>query len=140
MRRRSRSGLLRVGLVAGVGLVLVGAVWVQRNAIGSAVAEMRGLSVGVAVMLVGLGVLERVSRAGIVQRLLGTTTFRRSLTIHDVGTAASKGVPFGGPLATGLRWSIARDASVPTTTFASMLIAYGTDKIIAYRIAYRIIA
>ena len=69
--------------------------------------------------------LERASRAGIVHRLLGTTSFGRSLTIHDVGTAASKGVPLGGPLATGLRWSIARDASVPTTTFTSMLVAYG---------------
>jgi uncharacterized protein (TIRG00374 family) len=57
--------------------------------------------------------------------LLGTTSFGRSLTIHDVGTAASKGVPLGGPLATGLRWSIARDAAVPTTTFTSMLVAYG---------------
>ncbi len=60
-----------------------------------------------------------------MQRLLGTTSFSRSLTIHDVGTAASKGVPLGGPLGTGLRWSIARDASVPTTTFTSMLVAYG---------------
>jgi uncharacterized protein (TIRG00374 family) len=83
------------------------------------------LSVGAVVALVGLGVIERVSRAGIVQRLLGTTSFGRSLTIHDVGTAASKGVPLGGPLATGLRWSIARDAEVPTTTFTSMLVAYG---------------
>ncbi len=62
---------------------------------------MRALSLGVVVALIGLGVLERVSRADIVRRLLGTTTLGRSLTIHDVGTAASKGVPLGGPLATG---------------------------------------
>ena len=108
-----------------VGGLLGAAVWFQRETIGDAVGEMRALSVGVVVALVVLGVLERVSRAGIVRRLLGTTSFGRSLTIHDVGTAASKGVPLGGPLATGLRWSIARDAAVPTTTFTSMLVAYG---------------
>lgn len=123
--RRSSTDLARVAVVVLVGGVLAGAVWFQRNTIGDAVAEMRALSIGVVVALVGLGVLERVSRAGIVQRLLGTTSFGRSLTIHDVGTAASKGVPLGGPLATGLRWSIARDAAVPTTTFTSMLVAYG---------------
>jgi uncharacterized protein (TIRG00374 family) len=86
---------------------------------------MGSLSIAVVVVLVALGVLERVSRADIVRRLLGTTSFGRSLTIHDVGTAASKGVPLGGALGTGLRWSIARDASVPTATFTSMLVAYG---------------
>ncbi len=108
-----------------IGLVLAGAVWFQRGTIGDAIGEMRRLSFAVIVVLVALGAVERVSRAGIVQRLLGTTSFGRSLTIHDVGTAASKGVPLGGPLATGLRWSIARDAAVPTTTFTSMLVAYG---------------
>jgi uncharacterized protein (TIRG00374 family) len=106
-------------------MVLCWAVWFQRGTIGDAVGEMRTLSIGAVATLVGLGVLERVSRAGIVQRLLGTTSFGRSLTIHDVGAAASKGVPLGGPLATGLRWSIARDAAVPTTTFTAMLVAYG---------------
>jgi uncharacterized membrane protein YbhN (UPF0104 family) len=123
--QRSRTDLLRTGLVAFIGVVLAAAVWFQRRAIGDAIGEMRALSVGVLAALIGLGVLERVSRAGIVQRLLGTTSFGRSLTIHDVGTAASKGVPLGGPLGTGLRWSIARDAAVPTTTFTSMLVAYG---------------
>lgn len=125
MARRSTTDLVRVALVVLVGVVLAGAVWFQRNTIGEAVGEMRSLSVGVVAALVGLGVLERVSRAGIVQRLLGTTSFLRSLTIHDVGTAASKGVPLGGPLGTGLRWSIARDAAIPNTTFTSMLVAYG---------------
>jgi uncharacterized protein (TIRG00374 family) len=122
---RSNTEGARVVLVMLVGAVLAAAVWFQRNTIGGAVSEMRTLSVGVIAALVVLGALERVSRAAIVQRLLGTTSFGRSLTIHDVGTAASKGVPLGGPLATGLRWSIARDASVPTTTFTSMLVAYG---------------
>ena len=125
MTRRSRTDLLRAGIVAVVGAVLVGAVWVRRDTIGEAVGEMRGLSFAVVTALLALGVLERASRADIVRRLLGTTSFGRSLTIHDVGTAASKGVPLGGALGTGLRWSIARDAAVPTTTFTSMLVAYG---------------
>lgn len=114
-----------MGLVAFISLLLGAAVWLRRGMIGDAVGEMRGMSVGVVAALVVLGIIERASRADIVRRLLGTGSFMRSLTIHDVGTAASKGVPLGGPLGTGLRWSIARDASVPTTTFTSMLVAYG---------------
>ncbi|TFH18889.1 MAG: hypothetical protein E4H05_05115, partial [Acidimicrobiales bacterium] len=75
--------------------------------------------------LILLGVVERVSRADILRRLLGATTFAKALTIHDVGAAASKGVPLGGPLATGLRWSIARDAGIATNRFAAALVAYG---------------
>ncbi len=116
---------MRVGLVVLIGVLLVSAVWLQRAAIGDALVEVRGMSSVVVVVLALLAVIERVSRADIVRRLLGTTSFGRSLTIHDVGTAASKGVPLGGPLGTGLRWSIARDALVPTTTFTSMLVAYG---------------
>ncbi|HSL73748.1 MAG TPA: flippase-like domain-containing protein, partial [Ilumatobacteraceae bacterium] len=48
-----------------------------------------------------------------------------AITIHDVGTAVTKGVPLGGPLATGLRWAIARDAAIPTTRFASALVGHG---------------
>jgi uncharacterized membrane protein YbhN (UPF0104 family) len=121
----SRTDRIRAGLAVLVGTLLIGAVWFQRDTIGGAVAEMRSLSFVVVVVLVVLGVIERVSRADIVRRLLGTTSFGRSLTIHDVGTAASKGMPLGGALGTGLRWSIARDASVPTTVFTSMLVAYG---------------
>jgi uncharacterized membrane protein YbhN (UPF0104 family) len=121
----SRTDRIRAGLAVLVGTLLIGAVWFQRNTIGGAFAEMRSLSFVVVVVLVVLGVIERVSRADIVRRLLGTTSFGRSLTIHDVGTAASKGMPLGGALGTGLRWSIARDASVSTTVFTSMLVAYG---------------
>ncbi len=114
-----------MGLVFGIATLLAGAVWFRRGMIADAVGEMRTMSFAVVGALVVLGIIERASRADIVRRLIGTGSFFRSLTIHDVGTAASKGVPLGGPLATGLRWSIARDASVPTTTFTSMLVAYG---------------
>jgi len=101
------------------------AIWFQRGTIADALAEMRNMAAGVVALLVLLGIVERLTRADILRRLLGRPTFGRALTIHDVGSAASKGVPLGGPLATGLRWSIARDASIPTTTFMSALVAYG---------------
>ena len=101
------------------------AIWFQRDTIGSALAEMRSMSTAVVGALILLGIVERVTRADILRRLLGATTFAKALTIHDVGAAASKGVPLGGPLATGLRWSIARDADIATDRFASALVAYG---------------
>jgi uncharacterized protein (TIRG00374 family) len=125
MARRSRTDLLRLGFVAAITVLLIAAVWFRREMIADAVDEISTMSIGVVAALVVLGVIERVSRADIVRRLLGTGSFLRSLTIHDVGSAASKGLPLGGPVATGLRWSIARDASIPTTTFTSMLVAYG---------------
>jgi uncharacterized membrane protein YbhN (UPF0104 family) len=112
-------------LVVFVGAALVAAVWLQRGTIGSAVAEMRSMSVVVVLALVGLGVFERVTRAEIMRQLLDGPTFRQALTIHDVGSAASKGIPLGGPIATGLRWSIARDAELSTPRFASALVGYG---------------
>lgn len=108
-----------------VGAALAGAIWLQRDTIAAALGEMRTMSAAIVGALVVLAIAERVTRADIVRRLLGTVTFGRAITIHDVGAATTKGVPLGGPLATALRWSIARDAAVPTTTFASTLVAYG---------------
>lgn len=116
---------LRSLLVAAIGAALGAAVWFQRDTIGAAVGEIRTMSLAVVLGLLALTLAERAARADIVRRQLGTVTFGRALTIHDVGAATTKGVPLGGPLATALRWSIARDAQVPTTTFASMLVAYG---------------
>lgn len=116
---------LRGLLVVAIGAALGAAAWFQRDTIGAALGEMRTMSAAVVGALVLLTVAERLSRADIVRRLLGTVTFGRALTIHDVGAATTKGVPLGGPLATALRWSIARHAQVPTTRFTSMLVAYG---------------
>ena len=109
-----------------VGLALCVAVWFQRATIGSALAEIRGLSAVAVVILVGLTVYERWSRGDIVRRLLGDPVgIGRAVTIHDVGTAVSKGVPLGGALGTAMRWSISRNSGVRPSTFATMLIAYG---------------
>lgn len=107
------------------GAALVAAVWWQRATIGAAIGEMGSMSAAVVVVLILLAILERLIRADILRRLLGATTLGRALTIHDVGSAASKGIPLGGPVATALRWSIANDAAVPTTRFASSMVGYG---------------
>lgn len=120
------SSPLRIVVGVSIGVVLVAAVWLQRDTIGAALTELSDLSIVAVVMLVALTVFERWSRADIVRRLLGEpidTT--RALTIHDVGTAVSKGVPLGGALGTALRWSISRESGVRPARFATMLIAYG---------------
>lgn len=119
------AGRLRRVLSLLIGTALGAAVWLQRDTIGAALGELRTMSAIVVALLVALTVAERVSRADIVRRLLAPLSFGQAITIHDVGAATSKGVPLGGPLATALRWSIARHADVPTTRFASMLVAYG---------------
>ncbi len=107
-----------------VGAALAMAVWLQRGTIGDALGELRTMSAKAVALLAILAVVDRVIRADIVRRLLDVT-FGRAWTIHDVGAAANKGIPLGAPLSTALRWSIARDASVATTSFTHMLVAYG---------------
>ena len=120
------SSLIRGFAAAAVGATLTLAVWLQRETVGSALAEIRGLSVLAVVGLLALTVYERWSRGDIVRRLLGDPVrIGRAVTIHDVGTAVSKGVPLGGALGTAMRWSISRNSGVRPPTFAAMLIAYG---------------
>ncbi len=107
-------------------LSLAAALWVRRELIGDALDEMSRLSLWALSILVVLTIYERCSRADIMRRLLGeNVTFGRAVTIHDVGTAVSKGVPLGGAVGTAMRWTIARESGVCSTRFASMLIAYG---------------
>jgi uncharacterized membrane protein YbhN (UPF0104 family) len=118
--------LIRTSVATVIGAALVVAIWLRRETIGSALSEIRGLSAIAVVALVALTVYERWSRGDIVRRLLGEPIgIGRAVTIHDVGTAASKGVPLGGALGTALRWSISRTSGVRPPTFATMLIAYG---------------
>lgn len=121
-RRRVRWRL--IALVA-VAVVLLVAIVLQRATIAAALAELRSLSPAVVAVLVAFAAYERWSRGDIVRRLLGGVSIGRAVTIHDVGTAVSKGVPMGGALGTAVRWTIARDAQVATPRFASMLIGYG---------------
>ena len=125
MAPRPSAERIRTTLFVVIGVALVVAVWFQRRTLGDAVALLRSMSGVVVVVLIALGVGERILRADTFRRLLGQVSFGQALTIHDVGTAVTKGVPLGGPLATGLRWAIARDADIPTTRFASALVGHG---------------
>jgi len=107
------------------GAAMVMAVWTQRSTFASALGELRQLPWWIVGTLVLVGVIERVVRIDLFRTLLGGPTFGTAATVHEVGTAVSKGVPIGGPLATALRWSMCRDASIPTTTFTVTMIAGG---------------
>jgi putative heme transporter len=121
---RAPTRIARAVLLGTVGVALAAAVWFQRTTISSALGELGSMPGPVIALLVALGVLERVTRADIMRRLLAPVSFGRALTIHDVGSSAAKGLPLGGPIATGLRYSISR-AAVPPHRFWSALVAYG---------------
>ena len=122
---RPTAEQLRTLAFVAFGVVLAVAVWLQRTTIGDALGQLWSMPVWIVGILVGLGVTERIVRADIYRSLLGGPSYGCALTVHDVGTAASKGIPMGGTLSTALRWSIARDAAVPTTTFTVALVASG---------------
>ncbi|MEM8745254.1 MAG: lysylphosphatidylglycerol synthase transmembrane domain-containing protein [Actinomycetota bacterium] len=102
------------------------AIWSQRTLVGDAVDELGSLSLLALGVLLVLAVYERWSRADIVRRLLPSPlSWRAAFTVHDVGNAASKGLPMGGAVGTALRWAICRDASIAPRKLASMLVTYG---------------
>jgi uncharacterized protein (TIRG00374 family) len=108
-----------------VAFILVAAVVFQRQTIVDAIGQIGRLSAGTVAMLVMLGLIERLSRAEVIRSLLPELSLTRSEMISDVGAAASKGIPAGGPLATLLRWQLARERAVAGTRFIVMLIASG---------------
>lgn len=110
-----------------VAVVLVAAVVFQRQTIIDAIGEIGRLSTATATVLVlaALAVVERVSRAEVIRSLLPELTLTRSAMISDVGAAASKAIPAGGPIATVLRWQLARERRVTGTRFIVMLVASG---------------
>ena len=121
-RSRLRRSLAGVALLAALATGVV----LQRATIAGALAQIAGLSAVALVALAALTAYERWARADIVRELLeGEVPLSTALTIHDVGTAVSKGVPLGGALGTAVRWSISRESGVRPTGFATMLVAYG---------------
>ena len=108
-----------------VALGLATAVVLQRQTIFDALNEIRNLPARTAVVLGALAVVERVSRAAVIWWLLPDLSFGRSEMMSDIGAAASKGIPAGGPIATVLRWQVARERAVDAPRFIVMLIASG---------------
>lgn len=125
MRRLVRDPRVRRVAVLVIVVLLVGAIVVQRRTIVDAVGLLRGFSGSTLAILALLGIIERVSRAEVIRSLLPGTSLGRAEVIGDVGSAVSKGVPAGGPLATLLRWQIARDSEVSAGPFVHMLVASG---------------
>jgi putative heme transporter len=120
-----RSEHRRTLALVAFGAVMVVAVWSQRTTFTAAFGELRSLPWWIAGTLLVIGVIERVVRVDVFRVLLGGPSFGTAATVHEVGTAVSKGIPMGGPIATALRWSICRDASIPTTAFTVTMIAAG---------------
>ncbi len=114
----------RVAMVA-VFALLVAAVVSQRATVVDAVAELRTLSAGAIAILAVLAGLDRLLRAEVIRSLLPTVSLGRAEVISDVGAAATKGVPLGGPVGTVLRWQIAKERKVDAVGFVSMLVATG---------------
>jgi len=125
VRRLIRNPRVRTLGAALVAIGLAVAVYLQRATIFDAIGEIRQLPQRTVLALVGFAVLERVSRAEVIRSLLPELTLRRAEMISDVGSAASKGIPAGGPIATVLRWQLARERGVDAARFIVMLTASG---------------
>ncbi|MEM8925371.1 MAG: lysylphosphatidylglycerol synthase domain-containing protein [Actinomycetota bacterium] len=108
-----------------IGLALVAAIVVQRRTVAEAVGHLGNLSVGVVGGLIVLAVADRVLRAELIRSLLPELSLLRGEMISDIGAAASKGLPAGGPLGTVLRWQIAKEGGVDAVGFVTMLVAAG---------------
>ncbi len=118
-RRVRRAAAIAVG----VGLLV--AIVLQRETVVEAVVRLRTLSVPILAALTVLAVLDRVLRAEVIRSLLPQLSLARSEVIGDVGAAASKGLPLGGPVGTVLRWQIAKERNVDAVAFVAMLVASG---------------
>lgn len=125
MRRLVNDPRVRAlgALLVAVGLAA--AVVLQRQTIFDALNEIRNLPARITVVLGVLAVVERVSRAAVIWWLLPDLSLGRSEMMSDIGAAASKGIPAGGPIATVLRWQVARQRAVDAPRFIVMLIASG---------------
>ncbi|MEM9653814.1 MAG: lysylphosphatidylglycerol synthase domain-containing protein [Actinomycetota bacterium] len=116
---------LRRPAAVAVGVALVGAVLVQWTTVSEAVLLLRTVSGPALAALVVLAVLDRLLRAELVRFLLPGLSLARAEVVADVGAAATKGLPLGGPLGTVLRWQIARERGVDAVGFVTMLVATG---------------
>jgi uncharacterized membrane protein YbhN (UPF0104 family) len=125
MHRLATNQRVRRLAVVGVVALLAVAVIMQRSTVAAAIGELRTLSAMTLVVLGALAIADRLLRAEVVRYLLPGISLVRAEVISDVGAAATKGVPLGGPLGTVLRWHIAKERNVTSVAFLAMLIASG---------------
>lgn len=119
--RRRHAGLLS----AVIALALLGAIWLQRGTVTAAIGELGGLGRWTLLLLVGLVAVDRLVRGLTIRRAIGGLTRVEGVVMHEVGAAASYGLPGGGMVGTGLRYHVARTASVDGSSFLAGLTAYG---------------
>lgn len=99
--------------------------WLQRSTISSGLGEvprLSGLALG---LLAVLAVAERVSRAELMRRSVGGLSLGTAFVVHDAGVAASNGLPAGGAVSAGVRYSVTRRAGVPTADFLAGGVTHG---------------
>jgi uncharacterized membrane protein YbhN (UPF0104 family) len=125
MRRLTTVDRLRRPAVALVAVALVVALVLQRQTVIDAGAQLRSLSGRALMVLALLAVLDRLLRAELIRSLLPRISLARAEAIGDIGAAATKGLPFGGPLGTVLRWQLVRERGVGAVGFLTMLVASG---------------
>lgn len=118
-RRRQRLA------TAAVAVALIGALALQRHTVGSAVGQLGRLGWATLIALAGFVVVDRLVRGLMIRRAVGGLTRVEGVVMHDVGAAASYGLPGGGVVGTGLRYHVARTASVDASSFLAGLTAYG---------------
>lgn len=112
-------------MAALVAVALIGAVVLQRATIVDAIGQLGQLAGQTLVALAVLAVLDRLLRAELIRFLLPELSLARAEVVGDVGAAATKGLPLGGPVGTVLRWQIVKERGVDAVGFLTMLVATG---------------
>ena len=103
----------------------MGALWHQRDTVVSALDETRRLGGWTIAALVVLVVGDRIVRGLTMRRAVGARTSVHGVVLHDVGAAASYGLPAGGVVGTGMRFRVARGAGIPVVDFLAGVTAFG---------------
>jgi uncharacterized membrane protein YbhN (UPF0104 family) len=106
-------------------VALLVAIVLQRGTVTEAVGELGGLGPWTLVALGMFVLVDRLVRGLMIRRAVGGLTRVEGVVMHDVGAAASYGLPGGGVVGTGLRYHVAQTASIETPSFLAGLTAYG---------------
>lgn len=125
MRRFFSDDRLRRPAAVLVAVALVVALILQRQTVIDAGNQLGSVSGGALLVFVILAVLDRLLRAELIRSLLPQLSLARAEAVGDIGAAATKGLPFGGPLGTVLRWQLVRERGVDAVGFLTMLVATG---------------
>ncbi len=122
---RDRRATGRRVAVAALAVALLVALWHQRATVGDAVDEVVRLDRWILVALATLTIADRVVRGATMRRAVGARCAVHGVVLHDVGAAASYGLPGGGLVGTAMRYRVARGADIPAADFLAGVTAFG---------------